>query len=349
MAVAGARAHGPVDVSRQQGRRRAGGSQVSEVQRARLLRAAAAVIAERGFGEMSVGLVTRGARVSRRTFYDLFSDREDCFLALFELASERARACVREGYENEPGAWGVKVRAGVGALLGLLDDELALRRVLVLDALVAGPRVLECRACELDVLSSAIAGGAPRRLPGVIAEAVAGAVVGLLHTRLLRDEHGSLRGMVGELTGVIVLPYLGSGAAEREMRRRRPGPRGSRAAAVRGGGSVRGERGLLSGVVVSDPLADLPMRVTYRTLLVLHAIDAAPGASNREIGRGAGLSDQGQISKLLARLQSLRLIENRSAHNGRQPTGEPNAWHLTVRGAEVERATRTTKSSHEAK
>jgi DNA-binding MarR family transcriptional regulator len=79
------------------------------------------------------------------------------------------------------------------------------------------------------------------------------------------------------------------------------------------------------------------MRITYRTLRVLGAIADHPGASNRTVGEAADTFDQGQISKLLARLEGLGLIENTSG-NDHKPTGEPNAWRLTQRGEEIERA-----------
>jgi hypothetical protein len=51
----------------------------------------------------------------------------------------------------------------------------------------------------------------------------------------------------------------------------------------------------------------------------------------------AGVSDQGQISKLLLRLQNLGLICN----SGDGPAkGEPNAWQLTSKGQEVEHTIR---------
>jgi hypothetical protein len=77
------------------------------------------------------------------------------------------------------------------------------------------------------------------------------------------------------------------------------------------------------------------MRLTYRTVRVLMAVIAGPGSSNREVAEGAGISDQGQISKLLARLRGLDLIENVGAGSAR---GEPNAWALTERGEEVANA-----------
>ena len=79
------------------------------------------------------------------------------------------------------------------------------------------------------------------------------------------------------------------------------------------------------------------MRVTFRTVRVLSAIAQTPGANNRMVSIDAGVIDQGQISKLLSRLESLGLIENtRDSHDVRGH----NAWHLTDLGARVQRATR---------
>jgi DNA-binding MarR family transcriptional regulator len=111
---------------------------------------------------------------------------------------------------------------------------------------------------------------------------------------------------------MIVLPYLGTAAARRELERPAAKP------ALR----------------ARAPISLLPpgMRLTYRTVRVLGAVATNPGASNRAIGDEAGVDDQGQISKLLGRLEKLELIENSSARLGR---GEPNAWVLTQRGEEV--------------
>jgi hypothetical protein len=85
--------------------------------------------------------------------------------------------------------------------------------------------------------------------------------------------------------------------------------------------------------VANDPFANLPMRLTYRTLRVLAALGAQPGASNREVADASDITDQGQISKLLGRLERLGLIVNTGP--GRQPHGEPNAWRLTALGEEA--------------
>jgi chromosome segregation and condensation protein ScpB len=121
--------------------------------------------------------------------------------------------------------------------------------------------------------------------------------------------------LLAPLMGLIVLPYQGRTVAEHETRRSAP----RRKPAI---------------APVADPLRDLEMRLTYRTVRVLVAIAAVPGASNREVSDAAGVADQGQISKLLVRLERLGLIENVGEGHAR---GEPNAWQLTTKGRDVER------------
>jgi len=76
------------------------------------------------------------------------------------------------------------------------------------------------------------------------------------------------------------------------------------------------------------------MRLTYRTSRVLMAIAERPGTSNREVSERAGIVDQGQISRLLGRLEGLGLISNLG---GGAIRGAPNAWTLTAAGEDVER------------
>jgi len=77
------------------------------------------------------------------------------------------------------------------------------------------------------------------------------------------------------------------------------------------------------------------MRLTYRTVRVLMAVAAHPGSSNRVVADAAEVSDQGQMSKLLARLDGLGLIENTG---GGAVRGEHNAWTLTDKGWQVQGA-----------
>jgi AcrR family transcriptional regulator len=322
-------------------------SRITEVQRARMLGAAVQVVGEVGYGGMSVARVTSRAGVSRRTFYEQFEDREGCFLALFDQALERASrvACDASAAAGSAGRddWRGRVRVGLFALLGLVEDDPAVGSLLIVDALGVGPRVLERRACALETLKTVInegrveakrMRGAPSPPPPLTAEGVLGAVLSVIHARLLERSgepawngsscsQASLRGLLNPLMGMIVLPYLGQAAAAQELERPKP-----KAARVR-----KATRGAREPTV--NPLQDLQMRLTYRTLLVLSAIAEHPGASNRRIAEIAEIQDQGQISKLLGRLERLGLIVNYGAG---QAKGEANAWGLTPKGQEIETA-----------
>ncbi len=304
---------------------------VSEIQRMRILSAMAEVASEMGAGSVTVAHVVSRAGVSRRTFYDLFADREECFLAAFEEAIERGGALVVGAYEGEA-TWRERIRAGLWAALQWLDEDPATARLCIVESLAAGPKVLARRAVVLRALVQAIdegrnaqpARGGTRRkaattLPPLTAEGVVGAVLSVIHTRLSTPEPQPLTGLLGELMGVVVLPYLGQAAAEKELHRPAPKLRANPHPTSR------------------DPLDGLDMRITYRTVRVLMTIAEHPDASNRLVASEAGIQDQGQVSKLLARLEHLGLVYNR----GIGPVkGAPNAWQLTARGRHVEQAIR---------
>ena len=313
-----------------------GHKQVAELQKARLLTAMVQEVSERGAANVSVGHVVGRSGVSRRTFYEIFNDREDCFLAAFDEALHNATAVVAPAYETG-GAWQTRVRAGLTALLGFLDRDRAAARLLIVESLAAGPAALERRRQVIAGLVSVLEvgrteGSAKLDPPALTAEAIVGGLLSVLHGRLAnspdhatRTNHSrghakesSLLTLSGPLMGMIVLPYLGPVAARKEIERPTPTPSANQP------------------VVRTDPLQDLPMRLTYRTMRVLVSIAelSAQGAypSNRAVGEHAGIGDQGQASKLLARLHKLDLIENQGGDPAR---GEPNAWTLTATGRRV--------------
>jgi AcrR family transcriptional regulator len=317
--------------SREAGRGTAGAGEprdsVRELQRARLLAATVRSVAEVGYAQLSVTLVVTRARVSRATFYQLFRDREDVFLGAFEDAVARIAAAVEGAYDGE-GPWQERVRAGLEAVLEALDEEPALARLCVVDAQQAGPRVLSARAEILDGLARIVEEGREGTRgqrgsgpPPLTAHTVVAGAVSVVHERLLSTPApGPLTELAGPLASMIVFPYRGPAAAARELKRpaRRPATRGAAKEPRR-----------------SVPLEALDNRLTYRTVRVLDFVARHPGANNREVAVGVGISDQGQISKLVARLASQGLIENAMQTAGR---GLANEWRITTAGEAIRRA-----------
>ncbi len=292
--------------------------QVSGIQRARLLVAMVQVAAERGAANVTVAQVVEHAGVSRRTFYELFSDCDECLLTALDDGLDRIAKRVVPIY-RQPGRWRNRVRAALIELLSTLDEDPATGSLVIIETLGAGRPALEYRRRVLAEAIAAVEEGSgesnthsPSRLT---AEGIVGAVLSVLHGRLLEEGREPLIELVNPLMSMIVLPYLGPASARRELSRpvsttRRPSSNGN----------------------VSNPLKELHIRLTYRTVRVLLAVAASPGGSNKALGEAAGIGDQGQISKLLSRLEKLGLVANAGAGSHR---GAPNAWTLTDRGQEV--------------
>ena len=102
-------------------------------------------MAEKGYAAATIEDVVRDAGVSKKTFYEHFSDKLDCFLAAYEAASDELLAHVRAAQEGADDEWLVRTRAGIHAYLRWLAAEPALARVFLIEIAAAGPAALELR------------------------------------------------------------------------------------------------------------------------------------------------------------------------------------------------------------
>src|SRR5580693_2505668 len=321
------------------------GGHVLEMQRRRILLAYSEALAEHGLQGASVDLICKRAGVSRRTFYNLFPDREECFLAALEHAQERiltevtpaytltggtqathgshkARSTQRAQGTQRAHSWRMRVRAGLTVLLELLDADPSLARMCIIETLKGSPQVLAWRRTTIQRLVEVIDEGRDERKsapPSLTAEGVVGGVLSVIHTRLLEPDNTQLITLLNPLMSMIVYPYLGPAVATRELTHANP--------------AAHSTRNAHTPPRIQDPFKDLPIRITFRTARVLTEINAQPGASNRTIGNAAGITDQGQISKLLRRLANNGLIAN---HGQGHTDGEPNSWTLTTRGQAIQ-------------
>lgn len=306
---------------------------MQDEQRTRILESMAESMAARGVagGTVTVGEVIERAGVSSEAFHEMFADRDACLLAAFDLALVRARKRVVLAYDAEP-RWLDAVKAGLAELLRFLEDEPAFGRLLIVYSMSGGEQLLRRRAQVLATLAEVVdrgrhEGSEDRQQPAaVVGEGVVGAVIAILQNRLLRAEGDRVIELFGSLVSIIVLPYLGAGIARRELVRPVP--------PVRGAGVGLAAKGILK--------EGEDVRLTYRTARVLMAIADYPGASNREVADRAGIVDQGQISKLLRRLQAAALIAK--VGDTRTMRGAPNSWRLTDRGESLLRRIRSDAS-----
>ena len=313
--------------------------QVLKIQRSRLLAGALAAVREEGYAAVMVAHITQRSKVSRRTFYEIFENREACLAALVQDILDAVEAELEQAMLGALG-WRERVRGGLWVILSFFEREPSLARMLVVEALRGGLQVQELREQVFARLTEVIDGGRAvgsrsADCTALTAEGLVGAAFGILYARLARGEQEPFTSLQGELMGMIVLPYQGPAAARAE--RTRGLPRASAASAPDGVSPVL-------ALADRDPLQALPMRITYRTARVLECIQTRPGASNRDVAQAAGIRDPGQISKLLARLERLGLLENTG--EGAHTKGEANAWQLTLLGWQVAQHLRLSPSYH---
>lgn len=300
-----------------------GRGRVAGIQRTRVIRAMYDVTVEKGAAGSTVAEVVERAGVSRRTFYEMFDDRDECFLAAFDDALAYAADRVVRAYEAQR-SWRERIRAGLVALLGFLDEEPVIGRVLIVESSTVGTAAYRCRRDAIARVIAAVdqgsdeAAGSKPPAP-LMGEGIVGGALAVIHARLAEADHEPLTTLVNQLMSMIVLPYLGAGAARRELERPTP----------------HATRPRVAELPLTDPFKGTGLRVTYRTVRVLSAIAdldrRGAETSNRLIADTAEVKDQGQISKLLTRLRRAGMITN----TGAIARGVPNSWQLTEAGRRV--------------
>ena len=116
-----------------------------EVHRYRLLEGFAAAVSEHGYASTTIAHIVTHARVSKRTFYEHFADKEECFLALYAEAIDLLRHGIDQALRTPGISWRAQLDAGLEAYLMALESNPALTRACLLEIQAAGPRALELR------------------------------------------------------------------------------------------------------------------------------------------------------------------------------------------------------------
>jgi AcrR family transcriptional regulator len=172
-------------------------------QRERLLDAMARTVSRRGYSATSVADVLKAARISRRTFYEQFIDKEDCFLAAYDAIAGICRKRFAAAYRSAP-SWEAGLARAYDVLLETLAAEPDFARLSVVEALGAGPRAVARRDAALqgfvrfidEVRDQATLAAAP---PALVAQAIAGGIYELVYSCIVRDEVAALPQLSPEL------------------------------------------------------------------------------------------------------------------------------------------------------
>lgn len=187
------------------GRHRLSRDEVVRSQRMRILRAMAETMAERGYAHTSVADVLRRARVSRETFYELFSSKEDCFMSAFEAAYGHildALSSPPPGDAQAPGA--DRLSRVLEDYLDALARDPASARVFLIEVYAAGPAALERRLALQRGLVDAIAGmlGASGEERFAV-EAVLAAIASMVTARVAAGDAAGVHDLHGPVLALV--------------------------------------------------------------------------------------------------------------------------------------------------
>jgi AcrR family transcriptional regulator len=193
-------------------------------QRERLIAGLAEAVAENGYAGTTIAHITRHAAVSRRTFYEHFSSKDECFVAAYDAVMSELRQRVGDAFDKEE-EWPQAARAGIAAMLEFLASEPNLARLSMVEALVAGPVVVERYDAAIQGLVPYFQAGRDGRSKEILAglsptteEALVGGMVSLISRRIFADRTDELEALLPDLVEFTLTPYLGSSAAAKVAR-----------------------------------------------------------------------------------------------------------------------------------
>jgi AcrR family transcriptional regulator len=192
-------------------------------QRRRILQAVLEVVSANGYACCRVADVIAVAGVSRRTFYDHFANKEEAFLAAYDMVVAELGATVEEAFGSGD-SWPERVCAALDAFLRYLAQGPALAHVCVVEVLAAGPSALERRRRAMErfrafLIPDELAPSIVALPPALVAEAVVGGLYEVVYGRVLAEQTADLPVLLSDLLHAILAPFLGPDMARSECKR----------------------------------------------------------------------------------------------------------------------------------
>lgn len=191
---------------------------VVQNQRQRIFASLAEVCARKGYPAATVEDVTVHAGVSRRTFYDLFADKEDCFLSAYQEIVDRLLGEAEAAYASGEREWPERIAAAVAAVTEHFAADPSMARLAIVEVLAAGRRALEHR--DVALLRFAVFFEAGRtvlppatRGQSLLAQAVIGGLYEALSGYVRDGQTDQLPDLLPDLVYCALVPYIGHAAA----------------------------------------------------------------------------------------------------------------------------------------
>lgn len=189
-------------------------------QQRRILRAAADLIAERGYRDATAEAIIRRARVGYGTFYKHYDGKEACLLALFDRTVDQSLQRLGGVYEEQEGAWPLKIAAVVAAAFDEVRSDPVLARVCLVESLTAGQTAVAHYDAAVRRFEAFFEPGRElsphgERLPKTLEATVASGVLWIPYQQLRRGDPERLTSLLPETIEFVLRPYIGEEPAVR--------------------------------------------------------------------------------------------------------------------------------------
>jgi AcrR family transcriptional regulator len=197
-------------------------------QRERIVTALVDAVAERGYKATRVADITEAASVSRRTFYEHFAGKEECFIAAHDMIANHIVESMQAATEVFD-EWPQKVRAALATMLRFLSAEPELARVYAFEPVAAGGNIAAHHNASMAGLVEILRAGRPSHagehpLPEVTEETLVGGILSMIIREIIAKRTEELEGLFPDLVELTLTPYIG---VEEATRYAQAGPPGS--------------------------------------------------------------------------------------------------------------------------
>lgn len=199
-------------------------------QRERMLEAMIRVASDKGYEATTVADVIEAAAVSRTTFYEMFKDKEDCFLASYDAVVDVFVHHVVSAYNNSDATWPERVHTALIALVEILAAEPAIARMAMVEVTGAGPaarqRYREALGRFTPFLDEGRAfSGYGMGLPMSTSRLAIGSAAALLFDEIRAGRATELGDILPDLVFAVLTPFIGPEGAAEEIEREAEQPR----------------------------------------------------------------------------------------------------------------------------
>jgi AcrR family transcriptional regulator len=184
---------------------------VSHHQRQRILRAAAEVFAASGYRQVAVADIVKQAGVGRGRFYEHFSSKEDCFLALYDFGASSAVRVVEEACSGPTLTFAERVQAGMAAFLGYVEANPDLARSCIVEGPAAGPAATARFESAIEEFASLLrrsrGEAGEEQLPNDVEETFVGGLYWILYYAVLEHRPKKLGRLLPQLSELSLITF----------------------------------------------------------------------------------------------------------------------------------------------